>query len=112
MMKKYSLWIAVLLLMNGFSIAYANHHEDGDAAHEKKCEGMMNGDFSISYLDADKDGVITKQEYLTGDANNSEKTFEHIDANQDGQLDLAEQKQVESVYKDIHRNHKAKTTTI
>lgn len=112
MMKKYGLWIAVLLLMNGFSIAHANHHEDGDAAHEKKCEGMMNGDFSISYLDTDKDGVITKQEYLASGANNSEKIFKHIDANNDGLLDLAEQKEVESVYSAIHEKHKAKTTTI
>jgi len=34
-MNKYVLWIAVLILMNGFSIAHANHHEDGDAENER-----------------------------------------------------------------------------
>jgi len=73
---------------------------------------MMDGDFSISYLDTDKEGVITKQEYLPGGANNSEKIFNHIDANNDGLLDLAEQKEVESIYSAIYEKHKAKTTTI
>lgn len=111
-MKKLELWLIALLLINGLSIAHANHHDNGEATHDKKCEGMIKDDFSISYLDANKDGVITKQEYLDGDANNQEKTFKHIDANNDGQLDLAEQQEIEAVYKDIHREYKAKTTTI
>ncbi len=111
-MKKTSVWIGVLLFVVASQFAYANHHESGDAKHGDKCEGMTQGDFGISGLDANKDGAITKEEYLSGDKNNTEKTFKHIDANSDGKLDAPEQKEIEAVYKEIHQKYKAKTTTM
>ena len=76
-MKKTRLWIGVLMLIGGSHIAYAGYQETGDTAHEKKCESMSQGDFSISGLDANKDGVITKEEYLAGNPRNTEKIFNH-----------------------------------
>lgn len=109
-MQKTRVWLGIFMLVSASQFAYANHHESGDDKHGEKCAGMAHGDFSISGLDANKDGAITKEEYLTGDKNNTEKTFKHIDANSDGNLDKAEQKEIEAVYKDIHEKHKAKTT--
>ena len=111
-MKKTSVWLNILMLISVSQMAYANHHESGEDKHGEKCAGMAHGNFSISGLDANKDGAITKEEYLAGDKNNTEKTFKHIDANTDGKLDTAEQKDIEAVYKDIHEKHKAKTTTM
>ncbi len=110
-MTKTRLCIGFLMLVCGSHVAYAGHQEE-DTAHEKKCEGMLQGDFSISGLDANKDGVITKEEYLAGNPRNSEKIFNHLDANGDGKLDLEEQKQIEAVYKAIHQQYKAKTKSI
>ncbi len=111
-MKSPSILLFALCSILSSQLAFADHHETGDSAHEKKCEGMSNGSFSISGLDANKDGIITKEEYLTGDKSNSEKTFKHIDANGDGQLDQAEQKDIEAAYKDIHNKYKVKDTNI
>lgn len=105
------LWIS-LLLIGTSQIAHANHHEAGDAQHGEKSQSMANADFGISGLDTDKNNVITIKEYLAGDASNTEKTFKHIDANSDGVLDLEEQKEIEAVYKKIHEEHQAKTTTM
>lgn len=111
-MPKARLLISFIMLVCGSHMAYAGHQEAGDSAHEKKCEGMSQSNFSISGLDANKDGVITKEEYLAGDPRNTEKTFKHLDANGDGKLDIEEQKEIEAVYKAIHQLYKAKTTSI
>jgi hypothetical protein len=111
-MKKTRLYLFLLILIGAANVAYANHHSEDANNQGSKCEGMQNGDFSISGLDLDKDMKITIKEYLTGDVNNTEKTFKHMDANSDGVLDLAEQKDIEAVYKIIHHQHKDKTTTM
>jgi len=110
-MKKSGLWISLLLIGNA-QIAYANHHEASENKHGEKSESTANSDFGISGLDTDKNNVITIQEYLAGNANNTEKTFKHIDENSDGVLDLEEQKEIEAVYKKIHQELKTKTTTM
>ncbi len=100
---KNSAFLVVLLSVFGIAqLAFANHHEGGDAENGHKCEDMAHGDFSISGLDANKDGVITKKEYVAGGKANTEKLFKHLDANSDGKLDAAEQKEIEAVYKDMH----------
>ncbi len=111
-MRKIGLWMSMVMLISGSHLAYANHHEAGEATHGEKCEGMTHGNFSISGLDANKDGVITQQEYLAGDTRNTEKMFKHMDANSDGKLDLDEQAQIEAVYKDIHQQYKEKKTSM
>ena len=101
-----------LCSISSLQLAYANSHEANGAATVGKCEGMANIDFSLSYLDADKDGNISKEEYLSGNKSNTEKIFNHIDANNDGKLDSAEQKEIEAVYKAIHTKYKTKSTSI
>lgn len=108
-MKKPSILLLAMCPIVIFQQAFANHHESGKSS---ECENMANGSFSISGLDANQDGSITKDEYLIGNKSNTEKIFKHIDANSDGQLDQAEQKDIEAVYKGIHEKHKAKNTNI
>ncbi|HQS37301.1 MAG: hypothetical protein B7Y16_04775 [Methylotenera sp. 24-45-7] len=108
-MKKTSLLVITLSSIFLSSFSYANHHESGDGA---KCHDMSKANFSISHFDSDKDGNISLQEYLSGDAANTEKTYKHLDANSDGMLDNQEQREIEAVYKTIHDQYKAKNTSI
>ena len=110
-MKKFKLWMAVLII-SSTSIAFANHHEEGDAQNYEIVEPMAKGDFSIAYLDANKDGVITQKEYLDGDNMHTEEKFQHMDANGDGVLDAFEQQKIEAVYQEMHEQYKAKTKSI
>ena len=106
-MKKSALLFVIACSVGLAPVAYANHHKEGKAMDGEKCEGMSHGSFSISGLDANKDGSISQAEYLAGDKSNNEKTFKHIDANSDGKLDQAEQVEIEAVYKAIHQDPKA-----
>lgn len=108
-MKKTYQIALVLSSMFLSTLSYANHHESGDAG---KCDDMSKATFSIGHFDSDKDGNITLQEYLAGDASNTEKTYHHLDSNSDGVLDVQEQKEIEAVYKVIHEQYKAKNTSI
>ena len=109
-MKKTALKVLTLLIIGLSHVAFA--HEGNHGVDGKKCEGMANGSFSISYLDTNKDGNISKAEYLAGDKSNTEKTFAHLDANSDGNLDQDEQKEIEEVYKKIHEKYKENNISI
>ena len=111
-MKKTALLCVIACSLGLSQMAFANHHEEGKAKDGAKCEGMAHGNFSISGLDANKDGAISQAEYSDGDKTNNEKTFKHIDANRDGKLDQAEQAEIEAVYKAIHQDPKAKNISI
>lgn len=111
MKKFFSNRLLSIVVLAGLAIsgtAFANHHEGGDS----KCEGMNGASFSISGLDTNNDKNISLDEYLKGDPANTEKKFKHMDANQDSKLDVAEQKDIEAVYKKMHENHKADTKSI
>jgi hypothetical protein len=111
-MKKSALFF-VIAFCTGFSqLANSNNHIESKSMDVTKCEGMTNSNFSISSLDVNKDGVISKSEYLDGNKSNNEKTFKHIDANGDGKLDQAEQAEIEVVYKAIHQNIQSKNISI
>ena len=86
---------ATLLLCT--NLALANHHEAGEG-----CKNMEKMDFSMKNMDADKDGIIIKEEYVKSAQGDVEKDFKHIDANNDGKLDANEQKDVEEVLKAMH----------
>jgi len=109
MMKKKSLLLFTLLSISLSALSHANQH---GAANGSKCEDMSHASFGIAHFDSNKDGSISLQEYLSGDSANTEKTYQHIDANSDGMLDKEEQQEIEAVYKSIHDQHKAKNNSI
>lgn len=111
-MKKTALFVVIAFSICLSQLANANHHNESKSMDAAKCEGMNNSDFSISSLDVNKDGIISKSEYLNGNKSNNEKTFKHIDANGDGKLDQAEQAEIEVVYKAIHQEVKSKNISI
>lgn len=94
-LKQSLLVMMLLVLPSVYEQAHANHHEGMPDCN-------MPANFSISYLDDNGDGAISLQEYLQGDSSHDKKMFDHMDANQDGKLDQAEQKVIEEVYKKIH----------
>lgn len=100
-MFKASVLLSIALLMTS-NIAFANHHEG--------CSDMKNMDYSMKSTDTDKDGMISRDEYAAANKTDADKNFKHIDANSDGKLDAAEQKDVEEVLKAMH-NKPAKTPT-
>jgi hypothetical protein len=109
MMKKKSLLLFTLLSISLSALSHANQH---GAANGSKCEDMSHASFGIAHFDSNKDGSISLQEYLSGDSANTEKTYQHIDANSDGMLDKEEQQEIEAVYKSIHDQYKAKNNSI
>ena len=111
-MKKSTLFVAIAFGIGLSQSASADHHNESKSMDAAKCEGMSNSNFSISSLDVNKDGIITRVEYLDGNKSNNEKTFKHIDANSDGKLDRAEQTDIEAVYKAIHQYVKSKNISI
>ena len=56
----------------------------------------------IKKSDINKDGIVSLDEYLATEKINATKMFQHIDANSDGKLDAAEQKDVDEVMKNIY----------
>lgn len=98
--------LSAIILCLTFSIAHANH----DGSHTPDCQHMQPN-FSLNYLDENADGKVSKQEYLDGDSTHVAKTFEHMDANNDGVLDKDELSEIEKVYQHIHQNKKAGKTT-
>lgn len=92
-MFKASVLLATILIFTS-NMAAADHHEG--------CKNMKNMDFSMKSMDADKDGMISKDEYAAANQAGADEKFKHIDANNDGKLDAKEQKDVEEVLKAIH----------
>jgi EF hand len=93
-MTKLLIAVTLLLCTN---LAQANHHEGGEG-----CKNMQKMDFSMKSMDTDKDGIVSKDEYAKSAQGDVDKDFKHIDANSDGKLDAAEQKDVEDVLKAMH----------
>lgn len=83
-MKTLQILAISSLLLGLAQTANADHHEAGDhhAAH------------GHSWLDADenKDGVVSKEEFMAKHQQRAEKMFSKLDTNNDGKVDDAELK--------------------
>lgn len=80
-MMKTTHWLFTSSLLLGLShVAYANHHmEDASANH---CD----------HPDRNKDGVISREEFMMKHQARAEKMFKRLDTNQDGKIDANERK--------------------
>lgn len=70
------------LLFGATHLAYADHHE-GHHGHD----GYQH---SWQDADANKDGVISKDEFMAKHQQRAERMFSKLDANKDGKVDQAE----------------------
>lgn len=80
-------FVATLLLC-GFALTANAEHEDGHAKCERK----------HSWQDADKnkDGAVSKDEFMASHQERAEKMFTKLDANKDGKVDQAERKEMKN----------------
>lgn len=81
-MKLFKLLIISSLTLGLSQVAYANHHE---GAHDKAAHGH-----SWKEADTNKDGAVSKDEFMAKQQAHAEKKFAKLDTNNDGKVDEAE----------------------
>ncbi|MDP3743309.1 MAG: EF-hand domain-containing protein [Methylotenera sp.] len=76
---------AMVALALGFSqMTYADHH----GADGKHCAHK----YGMQHTDADKDGMISRDEFSEAHQKMADEMFTKLDTNNDGNIDQAEQK--------------------
>jgi hypothetical protein len=93
-MKILHIVATVALALGLTQLAYANHHEgaDGKSCEHKK-HGMMDSD-------TNKDGAISKDEFMSGHQARADKMFAKMDANKDDKIDQAERDAMKAKWKE------------
>lgn len=81
-MKSLKLLVISSLVFGWAQVAYADHHEGG---HDKAAHGQ-----GWKEADTNKDGVVSKEEFMAKQQARAEKKFAKLDANGDGKVDDAE----------------------
>jgi hypothetical protein len=79
-------------------LAFANH----DGADGKHCERMKH---DMMDADTNKDGVISKDEFMAAHQARADKMFTMMDANHDGKIDQAERNAMKGKWKEHHEKH-------
>jgi hypothetical protein len=96
--------VGITALMLGLSqLAFANHHDGEDGG----CKKMMQEKSGMLDMDLNKDGAVSHDEYTAASLERAEKTFEHIDANNDGKLDDEEQHIAKEIWASRYKKHHA-----
>ena len=83
-MKLIKILMMSSLLFGLTQYAYAEHHE---MQHDKEAHGH-----SWKAADTNKDGVVSKDEFMVKHQARAEKMFAKLDTNKDGKVDDAEMK--------------------
>jgi hypothetical protein len=109
MMKKISYLAILFTVFVSTNGAFAKSGATENSMHDEHAFDLGMADFGISHFDTNQDGSISLDEYLAGSPANSEKVYQHLDANSDGQLDQQEQVEIEAVYRHMHEQLKTKT---
>ncbi len=88
--------VAVSALALGLAqVAFANHGADDGKSCDRKKHSMMDND-------TNKDGVITKDEFMSGHQARADKMFAKLDANNDGKVEQAERDAMKAKWKERH----------
>jgi uncharacterized membrane protein YebE (DUF533 family) len=97
-MKILHIITATALALGLSQLAYANHHEgaDGKACAHKK-HGMQDAD-------ANNDGAISRDEFMSSHQARADKKFAMMDANNDGKIDQAERDAMKAKWKEHHHS--------
>jgi hypothetical protein len=93
--------VAVTALALGLTqLAYANHDGSDDKHCDRKHHGMQDAD-------TNKDGAISKDEFMAQHQKMADKMFGKMDANKDGKIDQAERDAMKEKMKEHHdEDHK------
>lgn len=94
-MKPIKLLFISSLLLGLAQTAYADHHEAG---HGKEAHGHSWKD-----ADSNKDGTVSKDEFMAKHQARAEKMFSKLDANKDGKVDETE---VDAMHKKCEKHAK------
>jgi len=108
MMKKLSYLAILFTAFVSTNVVFAKSGAV-DNMHDENALELGMADFGIGHFDTNQDGNISLDEYLAGSPANTEKVYQHLDANSDGKLDKQEQLEIEAVYKQMHEQLKTKT---
>lgn len=81
-MRISALFVAMSLALGFSQISFADHHEDG-GKHCTRHHKMQDAD-------TNKDGAISRDEFMAGHQAMADKMFSKMDANSDGKIDEAE----------------------
>ncbi len=95
---KISHMVLVAALALGLTQVVYAKHDGKDGAHcSHKKHGMQDSD-------ANKDGVISRDEFMTQHQAHADKMFAKLDANKDGKVDQAEHDAMKAKWKDHHQS--------
>jgi EF hand len=95
LMKSIHIVATVALALGLTQLAYANHDgKDGKSCEHKK-HSMMDSD-------TNKDGAISRDEFMSGHQARADKMFAKMDANNDGKIDQAERDVMKAKWKEHH----------
>jgi EF hand len=87
----------VALALGLSSLAYAKHDGKDDGHCDRKKHGMMDSD-------TNKDGAISRDEFMSGHQARADKMFAKMDANKDGKVDQAERDAMKAKWKEHHES--------
>ncbi len=101
-MKLVQIAAMATLTLGLTQLAYANHHEGADGKHCARAKHSMQDS------DTNKDGAISRDEFMGARQTRAEKHFAKMDANSDGKIEQAERDAMKAKWKAHHQKPEAK----
>ena len=100
-MKILHIVTAAALTLGLAQLAYANH----DGADGKSCAHKRH---SMQDSDTNKDGAISRDEFMSARQARAEQHFAKIDANKDGKIEQAERDAMKAKWREHHKTPEVK----
>jgi hypothetical protein len=100
-MKILHIVTAAALTLGLAQMAYANH----DGADGKRCAHKKH---SMQDSDTNKDGAISRDEFMSARQARAEQHFAKMDANKDGKIEQAERDAMKAKWKEHRKNSEIK----
>jgi len=94
-MKITYLVAATALTLGLAQLAYANHEGDDGKSCDRKHHGLQDAD-------TNKDGAVSRDEFMSSHQAMADKMFTKMDANKDGKIDQAERDAMKAKMKEHH----------
>ena len=101
-MKLIQIATMAALTLGSAQLAYAQH----DGADGKHCAHKRH---SMQDSDTNKDGAISRDEFMSSRQARAEQHFAKMDANKDGKIEQAERDAMKAKWKEHHNQSEIKT---